>query len=84
MGKRARAVAKGSKAADHAAGVKVHTARGVLIKVNDAGWRSLRLLAFERDATLQALGIEALNDLLKKYGKASIVENPLRGPLDSK
>ena len=84
MGKRARAntrlrsaVAKAGKAADHAAGAKEQKARGVLIKVNDAGWRSLRLLAFERDATLQALGIEALNDLLKKYGKPPIVENPL-------
>jgi antitoxin-like ribbon-helix-helix protein len=60
--------------------VKVRTTRGVLIKVNDAGWRSIRLLAFERDATLEATGIEALNDLLKKYGKQPIVENPLFAP----
>jgi hypothetical protein len=89
MAKRARTktplrstVAKGNKEADHAASVKIHIERGILIKVDDAGWRSLRLLAFERDATLQAF--EALNDLLKKYGKASIVVNPLRRPFDSK
>jgi hypothetical protein len=90
MGKRASAktslrpaVAKSGKAAALAAGAKVLKARGILIKVNDTGWRSLRLLAFDRDSTLQALGIEALNDLLKKYGKPSIVENPLLGPADS-
>jgi hypothetical protein len=31
----------------------------------------------ERDTTLNALAIEALNDLLKKRGKEPVVENPL-------
>jgi hypothetical protein len=30
-----------------------------------------------RDTTLNALAIEAFNDLLKKYGKRQSVENPL-------
>jgi hypothetical protein len=39
--------------------------------------RSLRILAAETDATLNALAIEAFNDLLKKHGKKQTVENPL-------
>ena len=42
-----------------------------------AGWRALRMLAVERDTTMNALAIEAFNDLLKKYGKRQSVENPL-------
>jgi hypothetical protein len=33
------------------------------------GWRALRMLAVARDTTINALAIEAFNDLLKKYGK---------------
>ena len=35
------------------------------------------LLAVENDATLNALAVEAFNDLLKKHGKRQSVENPL-------
>jgi hypothetical protein len=45
--------------------------------MNLEGWRSLRILAAETDATLNALAIEAFNDLLKKHGKKQTVENPL-------
>jgi len=41
------------------------------------GWRALRRLALEGDTTLNALAIEAFNDLLRKYGKKASVENPL-------
>jgi hypothetical protein len=41
------------------------------------GWRALRMLAIEEDTTLNALAIEAFNDLLRKYGKRVSVENPL-------
>lgn len=60
------------------------TARGnpevskqVLTRVGLDGWRALRMLAVENDTTLNALAIEAFNDLLKKYGKRAVVENPL-------
>jgi hypothetical protein len=36
------------------------------------------MLALERDMTLQALAIEALNDVLKKHGRRAVVRNPLR------
>ena len=39
--------------------------------------RALRMLAAERDTTMNALAGEAYNDLLKKYGKRALVENPL-------
>jgi hypothetical protein len=51
--------------------------KGLLIRMNVEGWRELRILAAERDTTLNALAIEALNDLLKKRGKEPVVENPL-------
>jgi hypothetical protein len=47
--------------------------RGVLTRVNMDGWRALSLLAIERDSSLQALAIEAFNDLLVKYGKRPVV-----------
>ena len=51
--------------------------KGLLIRMNLEGWRSLRILAAEADTTLNALAIEAFNDLLKKHGKKQTVENPL-------
>jgi hypothetical protein len=45
--------------------------------MNLEGWRSLRILAAEADTTLNALAIEAFNDLLKKHGKKQTIENPL-------
>lgn len=50
---------------------------GLLVRLNVPGWRALRILAAERDATSNALAIEAFNDLLKKRGKEPVVENPL-------
>ena len=51
--------------------------KSVLTRINIDGWRALRLLAVEKDTTLNALAVEAFNDLLKKYGKRQSVENPL-------
>jgi hypothetical protein len=51
--------------------------KALLVRLNLDGWRELRILAAERDTTLNALAIEALNDLLKKRGKQPVVENPL-------
>jgi hypothetical protein len=51
--------------------------KSVLTRMNPEGWRALRLLAVEKDTTLNALAVEAFNDLLKKHGKRQSVENPL-------
>jgi hypothetical protein len=52
--------------------------RGILARVNRDGWRALSLLAIERETSLQALAIEAFNDLLTKHGKRPVVRGPLR------
>jgi len=49
----------------------------VLTRMSPGGWKALRMLALEQEATLNALAIEAFNDLLRKYGKKPSVENPL-------
>jgi hypothetical protein len=51
--------------------------KSIITRVNADGWRALRILAAENDTTLNALAVEAFNDLLKKYGKRASVENPL-------
>jgi hypothetical protein len=51
--------------------------KAILTRINADGWRALRLLAVERDTPLNALAVEAFNDLLKKYGKRTSVKNPL-------
>ena len=51
--------------------------KSVLTRLNTDGWRALRLLAVERDTTLNALAVEAFNDLLRKHGKRALVQNPL-------
>jgi hypothetical protein len=51
--------------------------KAILNRLDADGWPALHLLAAERDTTLNALAIEAFNDLLKKYGKRQSVENPL-------
>ena len=49
----------------------------VLVRLNADGWRALKILAAEQETTLNALAVEAFNDLLKKHGKRQSVENPL-------
>jgi hypothetical protein len=51
--------------------------KSVLVRMNIEGWRALKVLAVEQETTLNALAIEAFNDLLKKHGKKQTVENPL-------
>jgi hypothetical protein len=51
--------------------------KAVLTRVNAEGLKALRLLALEQDKTLQAVAIEAFNDVLKKHGKRAVVQNPL-------
>jgi hypothetical protein len=57
--------------------VSKHPGRGIVTRVNPEGLKALRILAVEQDRTLQSLAIEALNDLLVKYGEAAIIKHPL-------
>jgi hypothetical protein len=58
-------------------GDPVEESRGILTRVNADGLRALKILAIERDTSLQGLTVEALNDVLSKYGKRPVVKNPL-------
>ena len=49
----------------------------VLVRINSEGWKALKILAAEQERTLNALAVEAFNDLLKKHGKRQSVGNPL-------
>jgi hypothetical protein len=51
--------------------------RVIGIRVGEDGHKAIRVLAAERGETVQSLGIEALNLLLKKHGAAAVVRNPL-------
>jgi len=51
--------------------------RGLLIRVNNDGLKAIRVLAADRDTSIQALGIEAWNDLLVKYDRKPALKNPL-------
>jgi hypothetical protein len=51
--------------------------RGLLARINPEGLKALKMLAVERDTTLQALLMEAANDLLSKYGRRPVARNPL-------
>lgn len=46
----------------------------VQVRINKAGWMGLRHLADETDKSLEALMVEALNDVLLKYQKPPIVQ----------
>jgi hypothetical protein len=48
--------------------------------MNIEGWKALKVLAVEHETTLNALAVEAFNDLLKKHGKRQNVGNPLLAP----
>ncbi len=50
--------------------------RHVLTRLNNEGWRALKLLTIERELPLQSLLVEAINDLLKKHGKKPVAQGP--------
>jgi hypothetical protein len=77
MAAKRRSAAGARSAKGHQARVE-RDVRGLLIRVNADGLRALRQLALNEDTTLQALAVEALNDLLRKHGAKPVVANPLR------
>jgi hypothetical protein len=52
--------------------------RGILTRINPEGLKALRQLALDRDTTVQALMIEAANDLLRKYRRKPVAETAPR------
>lgn len=43
--------------------------RGVLVHVSPELWRAMRQLALDEDTSVQALGLEALEGLLRRRGR---------------
>jgi hypothetical protein len=56
-----------------ASGVKL---RYMQTRLSERGWKSLKLLSIELGKPLQGLVIEALNDMLRKHGRAPDVTGP--------
>ena len=54
-------------------GVKL---RYMQTRLSVSGWKSLKLLSIELGKPLQGLVIEALNDMLRKHGRAPDVTGP--------
>jgi hypothetical protein len=54
------------------------TARGILTRINPEGLKALRQLALDRDTTVQAMMIEAANDLLRKYRRRPVAQTAPR------
>jgi hypothetical protein len=50
------------------------SARGILTRINPEGLKALRQLALDQDTTVQALMIEAANDLLRKYKRRPVAQ----------
>jgi hypothetical protein len=50
--------------------------RGVLVRTNLAGWQALRMMAYEQGRTLNDIGVEAFQDLLRKHGRPVVLDKP--------
>lgn len=46
--------------------------KGILVRARPEAWKALKLVALDQDKTLQDVMIEAINDVLQKYGKPPI------------
>ena len=68
--------AKAAKATKVKASEDEGKTRYLQTRLNDDGWHALKMLSVEERRTLQALFVEALNDLLRKYRKSAVVEGP--------
>ncbi len=43
--------------------------KGILVRARPEAWKSLKLVALDREITLQDVMTEAINDLLAKHGR---------------
>jgi hypothetical protein len=62
---------------------RARTVRHMQLRLNEDGYRALAQLALDNDRSLQALMIEAANDLLRKHGKAPVLEGPPASDADT-
>jgi len=59
-----------------AAGTSGVKLRYMQTRLSERGWKSLKLLSIELGKPLQGLVIEALNDMLRKHGRAPDLSGP--------
>ena len=80
-GSRSRHIAPKGKAVQARKAAKTVAGSGVKLRymqtrLSESGWKSLKLLSIELGKPLQGLVIEALNDMLRKHGRAPDVTGP--------
>src|SRR5689334_11472068 len=46
--------------------------KGVLVRISPEAWKALKLIALDREITLQDLMTEAINDVLAKHSKPPV------------
>jgi antitoxin-like ribbon-helix-helix protein len=46
--------------------------KGILVRARPEAWKALKLIALDREMTLQDLMTEAINDALAKHGKPPV------------
>jgi DNA-binding protein YbaB len=46
--------------------------KGILVRAAPEAWKELKRVAIDEERTLQDVMIEAINDVLKKYGKPPV------------
>ena len=46
--------------------------KGILVRARPEAWKALKLVALDREVTLQDLMVEAINDVLTKHGKPPV------------
>ncbi|MCJ2089578.1 hypothetical protein MKK88_26840 [Methylobacterium sp. E-005] len=46
--------------------------RGILVRARPEAWRALKMVALDREVTLQDVMTEAINDVLAKHGKPPV------------
>ena len=49
----------------------------ILTRLNPEGWRAMKVLAMDQGTPMQALMVEAINDLLAKCGREPVARSPL-------
>ena len=55
-----------------AAGGRAGSIKGQTLRLNVEAWRQLKMLAVERAVPAHVLLVEAVNDLIRKYGKTPV------------
>jgi DNA-binding protein YbaB len=46
--------------------------KGILVRATPAAWKELKRVAIDEERTLQDVMTEAINDVLRKYGKSPV------------